>query len=337
MTNRADPPPPETSQHRRVSVQNRADEGRQSDTKSSRFSADSITEETPSSKSTNRITLINVKSIKKLWRKSNKSSVSVSRPAPVPEGPSSLLSPPPLTPPPYALSEGRSLTVDTSSLKPSRLSTPLTPAPSVLSERSPLTPDTPSMKPSPLDTQHRVNSFQDNLHFNQESPYPVRRSAVQSISPNPPPPLVEGGEKDKSVRKSILKSWKSPIGTSPNTGSFPEPRPATERQGPLKGKRPSMMAFTSGRASLSSPDIPPSPKIPQQFINPRSSGDKRQSIRSKLSMESDYQRTLPPRSHSVASSRASGDTRVSVDVSQFEIVSPKMSNLSYPYDGIVQQ
>jgi hypothetical protein len=213
----------------------------------------------------------------------------------------------------------------------------------------------------------------DRLHFDQESPYPTRRGPYPSRPSSPPalpspsqmtnlplpsaPPLSippanipPPPEKEKTgVRKSILKSWKSATGNVTQPPLVPEPRASLERPNAngIRSRRPSVLNFGSTRGSVvsSSPDIPPSPPIPHQFIDQRN--DRRQSVRSRLtssSIDSSHSppqtnRTLHARSsspqRSMTSSRDSQETRPSFDVSQFEIVSPKMSStLSYPYHGL---
>jgi hypothetical protein len=325
--------PADVSSHKRPSKENTAlDQTKQPDTTSSRFSADSITGtgDAPSSKSSSRATIINVKGFKNLWRKSNKSSVSGSFSA----AGLSISSPHPL--PPISMPAAGSS--DHLVLSPS--------------EKSP---------PTPVKVQHRVDASMERLHFNQESPYPVRRSPVPSLrshTPNTAPPFTEKEEKEKSIRKSILKSWKSPsVSLTQNTGSNSEPRSSMERQVHPRSRRPSVISLTPGRGSgpLNSPDLPPSPQIPQHYFNmrPNGPGDYRQSSRSKLMEPSSVDSSLhqwsppthppalsgtpPPRSHSAASSRTSEDTRPSFDTSQFEMVSPKINpSLVYPYHAMDQ-
>ncbi|KAF9469706.1 hypothetical protein BDZ94DRAFT_1243073, partial [Collybia nuda] len=366
------------------------DRSRSHSSATSRFSADSLTGEEPIIKPTNRSTLMTVNTIKKFWRKSNKSSSTS-------------------TLPPTQSTVGRSSTQLQRPERPSEdEGTPKTP---ILGRFSPqLVPPRPSQEqmlapqpqqlPIPQQLQQPPTSFNgrspnpgpivaaqmqpgrggstlDRLHFDQESPYPTRRApypsrpssppALPSPSPQtsdlplpniPPPALSTGGapllpEKEKpSVRKSILKSWKSATASIsqsapplPEPRSSIEPRASTERPNAngTRGRRPSVLNFGSTRGSAS-PDIPTSPPIPHQYLDQRN--DRRQSTRSRIaspSIDSSHSppqvnRSLQARSssqRSTASSRDSQETRPSFDVSQFEIVSPKMnSTLSYPYHGL---
>ena len=304
-------PASDVAKQRRPSKEKHGTEPNQ--TTSSRFSADSITVNGEPSVPKNRATLINVKSFKNLWRKSNKPSISghiISPPVPVP-------SPPPLLAAPVLSEQSTSERLPPSNLVPPQ--------------------------------HHRADSALDRLHFDQDSRYPVRRSPA-STRPTTPitPSLPDKEDKERNVRKSILKSWKSSsVSLSPNPSQTSEPRSSVERL-VSKSRRPSLLSLASGSPSLNSPDLPPSPHIPQHFIvsRPNGSSDRRQSAKSRLTespVDSLYPRSPPtpprgvppPRSHSVASSRASDDTRFSFDTSQFEMVSPKLNpSLAYPYHGL---
>ncbi|KDR85644.1 hypothetical protein GALMADRAFT_234637 [Galerina marginata CBS 339.88] len=410
----------------------------------SRFSTDSINgEEPPSTKTQNRGTLMSVKSIKKLWRKSNNKSTSSSQsavPAPTssgrtspmvpqrPERPSQeqldlpdvpnmppanfgrvspqQMAPPVPRPSQDQMYQGRP-SMDQQRMPPppanfGRLSPQTIPPrtdsmhgghrPS-LEQQNMLPPPRPSLDqlgppgqpqhvhqlsvPSypgrnpnlaPIITPHmqasRAASNLDRLHFDQESPYPIRRSPPVKQSPRPPspPPLPIIPEQDKPVaRKSILK-WKSAASVDHSIpDSEPQPRSSFERPAvngsSSRGRRPSVINFGSTRASVTSPDLPPSPQIPSQYINSNMKNglEHRQSQRSRLttsSTDSSYsppqrkasiqsQSSLgahsssPPRSRT--SSRDSRDSRPSFDASQFEFVSPKAGTLSYPYNGLDHQ
>ncbi|TFK41906.1 hypothetical protein BDQ12DRAFT_568521, partial [Crucibulum laeve] len=351
----------------------------------SRFSADSFTGEleppSAATKSANRTTLMSVKNIKKLWRKSKDKNSTPPTPTmatPASAAPSSgRASPNPPVRPERPSQENMDLP-DVPALPPG---TPtygrFSPQPiPVQSERRPsqdqhsIPQNHPqqlsvpfsgrSNNPSPIIAAQmqpsRSGSGLDRLHFDQESPYPIRRSPPVRYSPRPPSPpqLPSIPEKEKiSVRKSILK-WKSSStsNVSQIPPSEPQPRSSFERTnmaGAPRGRRPSVINFGSTRSSVTSPDIPPSPQIPEHFINGRNAGsqDYRNSKASRLtasSYESSHsppqkqqalsvRSTSPPRS--MTSSRDSGETRPSFDASQFEIVSPKLgSTLSYPYHGL---
>ncbi|RDB29335.1 hypothetical protein Hypma_015975 [Hypsizygus marmoreus] len=382
----------------------------------SRFSADSITGEDANPKS-NRSTLMTVNTIKRFWRKSSKNQSSSS----------SNLPPPPPTP---TIASGRSSAQLSRPERPSQElpenppKTPtfgrFSPKPRVSQEQQPAPPPQQqlavlqphqqlpipqpqqlsvpfngrSSNPQPIVAAQmrpsKAGSTLDRLHFDQESPYPIRRGpSYQARPPSPPPvpstsmstphlplpspspdtlsqgmppslsapPTQVQSEKEKpSIRKSILKGWKSSSSSSisitqqQQQAPAPEPRSSSERfsVGGSRSRRPSVLNFGSTRGSVSSPppDIPPSPQIPQQFIT-NGRNDNRQSIRSRLTSSSidlsqsppqgvnktlNSGSTSPRRSMASASSRDSRDSRPSFDSSQFEIVSPKMSaSLSYPY------
>lgn len=223
--------------------------------------------------------------------------------------------------------------------------------------------------PGPIITPHmrasKASTGLDRLHFDQESPYPTHRSNSTSVrqSPRPPSPpplpaIPEQGtipEQEKStVKKSILR-WKSTTSTastqSTNSVSEVQPRTSFERPGPSassRGRRPSVINFGSTRASVTSPDLlPPSPQIPNQYVHSKNGLEHRTSQRSRLPTSSTdsysppqtaslgARSSSPPRS--MTSSRDSGETRPSFDVSQFEFVSPKSGTLSYPYNSIDYQ
>lgn len=225
--------------------------------------------------------------------------------------------------------------------------------------------------PGPIITPHMqaakaATSGLDRLHFDQESPYPTRRSPTVRQSPRPPSPtsLPVIPEQEKNIpRKSILR-WKS-AAASTTAGSAPAPQPepqarsSFERPGAnpsARGRRPSVVNFGSTRASATSPDLlPPSPQIPTQFMPPAAKNglDHRGSQRSRLTTSSTDSSYSPPKRQasllsqtsslgarsyspprSMASSRDSQGSRPSFDASQFEFVSPKAGTLSYPYNSL---
>ncbi|TRM61504.1 hypothetical protein BD626DRAFT_78851 [Schizophyllum amplum] len=262
---------------------------------SSRFSADSLNgDEKPapaasaSSGNSQRSTIMSVKGIRKLWRKSNKASVSQGVP-PVPTQPVAV---------------GRTSSASASStgrVSPSGSlgRTPSAGASSVLSQpnsRSP-TPSRPerpsqelvdlpdpahqqlgryssaSSRPSmeqrpstdglapPMAKMMAGNQRQVDMRFDQESPYPtvVPRSRQPSNAMPPPSmqhPSPPSGDEQQGARRSILKSK--------GGGSISEDK---------RQRRPSV---TSIRASLmNSPppeSIPPSPKLPEHFMPHMRSG-----------------------------------------------------------------
>ena len=204
---------------------------------------------------------------------------------------------------------------------------------------------------SPTMTAHpqhaRAGSDLDRLHFDQESPYPVRRSPRP---PSPPPPMPSIPEQEKPTRKSILK-WKSSTNhaTNASVSSEAPPRSSFERPGTgasSRGRRPSVINFGSTRTSVTSADIPPNPQIPDRFVN-KNGLEHQQMQRLKLAASPTESYSPPPRQSSLApmpsslpisaaSSFDSQETR-SFDGSQFEIVSPKSGgSLNYPYHTLDQ-
>lgn len=197
--------------------------------------------------------------------------------------------------------------------------------------------------------QHVKASNLDRLHFDQESPYPVRRrSPPVRRPPSPPPPsLPPIHEQEKpTTRKSILK-WKSSTNHATNPSvthtSEAQPRSSFERPGAAlnsRNRRPSVINFGSTRTSVTSLDpLPPSPKIPEHFNN-KSGLEHQQSQRSRLAVSPESysppprQGTLPPASPSFSDSE---EKEPIFDTSQFELVSPKPGgSLSYPFHALDQ-
>lgn len=286
-----------------------------SHTPSSRFSADSVTsQDTPQQhlnvKPRGSSTLISVKSLRKLWRKSgNKGSVSGNSTPTIPDSgrtsPNASLAPPtnPQQAPLHQTPRGRNKSI----------SKQLPPAPH--ESQSMNTLSAPTREPGMHELSMRPH------HFEGEARYPRHPSlrppqAPSSRSPNmPSPPLPHAPspsgptrtpspnhqqqhsvslvhqrqpsssqhppEKGLSVRKSILKSWKSATGLSshnrsgsrPPSSSGPTPRSSTE-QLPETGRRrrPSVLelathAVRGSTASMATTlgDIPASPALPEQY------------------------------------------------------------------------
>lgn len=309
----------------------------------SRFSTDSITYEELSGKE--KSGLVSVKSVRNLWRKSKKPSISGQVP---PNAGKPLLNlPPPL---------------------------PGTPGQQSHMPEPPRSPRFPSAQvppsPSPVIRHNRVDSALDHFHFDQESPYPLPKASATRNSPRPPnfsdrppspSPLAPSALDHSSFHKSTPKSFKGPGGSPPHPQSAHlEPRPSTERRpsgessrgpvGPLKPRRPSAHDVAATiRAPSDFP--PPSPVLPNQYLqNGRVPGlaERRKSAKAKMlispSTSSPSQvrppllgagtETSPPKL--LVSSRNSED-QASFDASQFEIVSAKADNsLSYPYTTLDQ-
>ncbi|KAF9451388.1 hypothetical protein P691DRAFT_807934 [Macrolepiota fuliginosa MF-IS2] len=179
-----------------------------------------------------------------------------------------------------------------------------------------------------------------------------------------PPPVPE--KEKPTARKSILKAFQKASKTPPL------PSPTDSRSSLDKGNqnpttvtgRPRRPSFHSTKSSTTSVnDIPPSPQIPGQFVagsgpggknetslvpvTPTAAvfGDNGESVRSGVTTSSTdstisqghVARSTSPSRSLASSSRSSQETRPSFDVSQFEIVSPKTSTLTYPYHGLDHQ
>ncbi|KAJ6601362.1 hypothetical protein DFH09DRAFT_1490610 [Mycena vulgaris] len=216
----------------------------------------------------------------------------------------------------------------------------------------------------------------DGLLWDQESPYPTRATRAPSVSSsasrpnsrppsaasmNPPqfagsvtppqlasssaPPTPAPIESHRnSVRKSILK-WKSA------TNGAAVPAPLTPSATGFRTRKTSLSGSPSGGSPLNlPPDIPPSPKIPEQFINsyvgshppaarPNSAAIARRRLSAKMaSTSTDASSSRQHRTQgSMASSRHSHGSEgthesSSLDTSGFEIVSPKVGGvLNFPY------
>ncbi|KAJ7016829.1 hypothetical protein C8F04DRAFT_1201450, partial [Mycena alexandri] len=241
----------------------------------------------------------------------------------------------------------------------------------------------------------------DGLHWDQESPYPTRamppsrapsasssrppsrppsaqsnypvpsppntssplNTSPPNTSPPPPPPIPDSREHRNSVRKSILK-WKSATHGNGNGGGGAVPAPLTPSASTFRTHKATLSSSSPSQGSpLNLPlDIPPSPKIPDQFISsyvgshpppsqapahparPNSAAIARRRVSAKMastSTDGGGSSSGQGRRHrtqgSVASSlhsHGSGETHesTSLDTSGFEIVSPKTGGaLNFPY------
>ncbi|KAJ7070591.1 hypothetical protein C8F01DRAFT_1106976 [Mycena amicta] len=249
-------------------------------------------------------------------------------------------------------------------------------------------------------------AFGDELHWDQESPYPTRMMRAPSVSSSvpsrppsaasinhpspspapattpppmpaspPPPPGASLADKEKaSARKSILK-WKAAAGGSTsslninsNTGGAAVPAPLTPSATSFRAtRRPSFSGSSiSGSPSQGSPlvlppDIPPSPKLPEQFINfgappqppasvrsrPNSAAIMRRRVSAKMASTATDASSNIARKHRTQGSMASSSysqgseethESTSLDTSGFEIVSPKTGgSLSFPYHELDHQ
>ncbi|KAF9075000.1 hypothetical protein BDP27DRAFT_1316321 [Rhodocollybia butyracea] len=247
-----------------------------------------------------RTTVISMKGIKKLWRKSNKNSVSSNGPpTPVLESP--------LPPPRPSYDDSRSLhTPPTPSLPTGRAPSPQNPPQSSSAPARPTRPsqelyipDIPEQlaiplhptngRPAPMPIiaaqmhagLHRSQSG-DRMHFDQESPYPMpvprnsqRKLSVSTINVQPtsrtPSPANSGGttsSTNANVRKSILK-WKA-AAAAQQDGELADvsstSRPSSNST--VHPRSSSLSGNGSHRSSVIS-DIPPSPKVPEHFLSSR--------------------------------------------------------------------
>ncbi|KAI8981156.1 hypothetical protein BD414DRAFT_91528 [Trametes punicea] len=339
-----------------------------SDAPSSRFSLDSVGSDggatsgviTSTTKGAKPTSLMSVKSIKKLWRRTNKSSISG---APSPSLPESGRSSPSSAP---AVGKRSSRTFSRSP-QPDQLTQPPQSA--------------PLLKPKRKTSLH-------SFHFNQETPYPVHPMPARQPSPAVPPvpattpplpasaPPVSMQNGDKGTRKSILKSFKSQSGSlsahSSTSSIVQTPRSSSEMSQDQRRRKGSVVELSSVMkrasgvsSSMTLIDIPRSPALPEHLVNCQSRSNSRQS---QLSNASERMSAAPVRQRPSISStdssssrapsrlmagaspsrndsalgvpRTSGDSyesRPSFDESQFEIVSPKLApsqTLSYPYHGL---
>ncbi|KAI0718929.1 hypothetical protein C8T65DRAFT_736960 [Cerioporus squamosus] len=328
-----------------------------SEAPSSRFSVDSLASEEAKG-SGKQSSLMSVKSIKKLWRRTNKASGSGSSSPALPE--SGRTSPNPSSGPNSAAPIGQ------------RMSRTLS--------RSPL-PEQPRSAPGPAMLMPKRKGSMHQLSWNQDSPYPVHpppRTPSPSVPQMPPttpplpasaPPVPAQAEKG-NVRKSILKSFRSQSGSlhsssssiSRSSNEMPPPGPGYQRRKPSVVELSSVMKRASGVSStMTLVDIPRSPPLPDHLSGTTSrsasrqsqlsnaSGRMRQHQPSISSTDSSSSRApsrllagaSPPRAGSALSvPRTSGESyesRPSFDESQFEMVSPKMAPthmLSYPYHSL---
>ncbi|KAH0837953.1 hypothetical protein J3R83DRAFT_6188 [Lanmaoa asiatica] len=293
-------------------------------TPSSRFSADSSSVADQDDKATKSTApLVSVKSLRKLWRRSKSTSGALTQP-PTP---------------------GRT------SFQPS--SSPHPPTPTDQLTAPPI--------PGAITRGSNGKGHAGQLQSDQELPYPLQpsRPSLSGSRPNSPAVLLNAPPQEKSgIRKSILKTWKSVAGAGsqqPTNGS--EPRKSSERpvsNETIKPRRPSVLDNS----------IPPSPQLPGQYLpsNHIRTGSnflerRKSAARSKMgpghhysSASHDLLSTVPPARSSVimqtplsaspsqsqfsAFSRDShAESRASLEMSQFEVVSsPKVHpRLTYPY------
>lgn len=240
---------------------------------SSRFSADSVTSEdgqTSVTKSDRAPSMISVKGIRSLWRKSGNQK-NGSQPPVSPGGNGQLNLPP--TPPPF--SDAPPLPLSAGGLfSPISMGPPPVPKSPLLKNSFSPDPSTPSTASS--GTHRRSDSGLDPFHFDQESRYPVHKmpspsqaftdvvppsaaseSRVASPTAAPPPP---------AVKKGILKGWGSKGPTKRTSGDLDanrvtSPSPQGSNHPPSsfgsigsgkKGRRPSLTNILSGHSKQGS-------------------------------------------------------------------------------------
>jgi hypothetical protein len=339
---------------------------------SSRFSVDSTLSETgaaasqaPQKGPPRGSSMVSVKSIRKLWRKSTKGSVS----APLPSGSNSAsgkISPQPPPPPPPRLPVSKEVPAPPQS-------------PSFSEMLPPPTPSLPSLPPSRAVS--RADSSTDHSR-DQETRYPLRYTSIsptpqlvaslalasRAESPSVPPLHNPPLDKNGGGRKSILKTWKSTSGSFSQNYDSSRSTP-DHNHGDLsmsatvtRKRRPSVFDSASslmrGSAASLVYDVPPSPSIPDHFSNNPSPQFKNNMSSTRLTRQAPAGSfsstdssppivspltTTSPRHGAAIIQRTSGESyrsRPSLDNSQFEIVSPKLnslgmrSSLSYPYNEL---
>ncbi|CAL1694365.1 unnamed protein product [Somion occarium] len=264
-------------------------------TPSSRFSFDSVTSEdaTKSQQQQKSAPLMSVKSIRRLWRRSDKqASISGNSTYTIPESGR--------TSPNVPQSNGQPMNGRTRSKSFSKQMLP-PPAPVNSSGNLPVPPMIQAMRETPyrgiqLDGDSRYPLIPIHSHpvppagmARQPSPPPERPPSMAkqrppSVSPQPP----SESNRNSGVRKSILKSWKSASGSlsvskgsSKPTSSTTTPRSSTEQAPEGRRRRPSVLELaTNMRNSVTNgfSDIPPSPALPDQYAPlPNSRASSRQS------------------------------------------------------------
>ncbi|KAI0803172.1 hypothetical protein BC629DRAFT_1591260 [Irpex lacteus] len=354
------------------------DEGRPpSQAPSSRFSLDSVTSDEvakvgPGPAKSSGALSGGVKSIRRLWRRSESKRASISSVIQPPSGRSS-----PNTAPPPNAQAARTRSKSVSRTPP----VPLSPALSEMPKNGLQVPFRPSRELSTDSVrQLRGEPVVQSLRFDQESPYPIHPSRSAPLRPTTPPSgsrppsqqtsrppsaAPDSPPQRNSVRKSILKSWKSSNGLSvssskgvKNGSTASTPRSSNEQlPETLKKRRPSIVDLASvalrGGSSVGSStlgELPPSPAIPEQFTHQMRSSSRTSQLshsNGKLSVSSSILASSPPRTRSplnvatspplnglIAQQRVSVESyesRPSFDVSQFEIVSPPPGKLAYPF------
>ena len=318
----------------------------------SRFSVDSTDEAV--AKTSNRATLISVKGIKKLWRRSDKSSQSSIQFPPLPSAggtsPSQL---------PYGGSaeEGRSshsdgLHFDQESARSSvahyspQPTPPPTPAPSALEPEKPPRKSIlkwatkprygsvshittgPRTNPDQSRPPSRGSGIADGLRSRQGSMGGHGLGHVSMVSTDIPPSpgiperfLVD--PRQAAPISTVFSTLPLALPSKRQSSSKSElPRsPVDSQASPLPTVFSTLPLALAGKRQTASKSKPPRSPVDSQAI-------------SDLHPPSPRTRSSSLSRRSTTSSRESQSTRPSFDVSQFEIVSPNASALSYPHHGL---
>lgn len=356
MASPVNKPPERTSSLEKGSFTGR-NTARDSMAPSSRFSVDSVAEEQQSSKVNKASNLVSMKSIRKLWRKNDKSNNSGASIPPSPD-PSSMPSRP---------MSSATTGVDTET------DTSRTPSPSI---PFPSGPKRGAQKPR----KSSRDSGLDPFYFDQELKYPTRQTpspSAQMAYQFPPNSGTQAAvrsttpisEKKRSVRKSLVSKWKNGSeGSSTDSGA------ETRRRRPSILDLAGLMRSGGGSISSTTALQSPVPEIPAEYRmsqHPRTqsrasiaptvlstTGDDRGYGRRKpttqVSTDSSQESVdpiptpvsaVPPLSFSKSKNKAgslsgsltlslasageaSDGMRSSFDDSQFEIVSPHVGRLS---------
>ena len=221
---------------------------RHSQAPSSRFSVDSAAEQEQSLKVSKAPSLVSMKSIRKLWKRNDKPSVS---------GASIPASPDPSTLPSRPSSSALSLNY-------TETDTSRTPSPSVPFPSG-------SMRGSQKPHKSQRDSGLDPFYFDQDSKFAPRKTpspasrmqyqfppnaASQARAAAPSPSQMPTAEKKRSVRKSLVSKWKNVSEGSSSTDSS-EPR----RRRPSIADVANLMR-SGGNSSISSQSVLQSPSVP---------------------------------------------------------------------------
>lgn len=242
---------------------------------SSRFSVDSVKEDQSSLKPSSRSTLVSMKSIRKLWRNKNKSSISSPSMPPSPD-PSTMPSRPPSSAMSLQFSEATTMS--------------RTPSPSLAYASSTLPAAAVASGRGAKQTQKahkRPDSGLDPFYFDQDPKYPSRRSpspeasqyqfpksktplssdaaAIPSSSASTAPPPEQ--RKRTSVRKSLIRRKNNGGGGGGSDAGSSQSESAgsvSASAGEPRRRRPSLLDMAGlMRGSVSSVRDMRSPSVPE--------------------------------------------------------------------------